>query len=53
MWWDLEDGNWLNAPGGLVRKDLSPKPAYERLRTLIRDEWGFSSRTLVPPVGPP
>ena len=41
VWWDLEDGNWLNAPGGLVRKDLSPKPAFHRLKELIKGEWWF------------
>lgn len=37
-WWDLVDGGWLNAPGGLLRRDLTPKPAFERLRQLIREE---------------
>jgi len=38
-WWDLADGHsWLPG-GGLVRKDLSPKPVYERLRRLIHQEW--------------
>ena len=28
-WWDFSDSNaWLNAPSGLVRKDMTPKPAY-------------------------
>src|SRR5690606_3235023 len=27
-WWDISDGAWLNAPAGLLRRDLSPKPAY-------------------------
>jgi endo-1,4-beta-xylanase len=38
-WWDLTDGCWKNAPAGLVRRDLSPKPAYERLREMIWSEW--------------
>jgi endo-1,4-beta-xylanase len=38
-WWGLPDGGWLNAPSGLVRADGSPKPAYDALRRLIRDEW--------------
>jgi GH35 family endo-1,4-beta-xylanase len=38
-WWDLCDrGSWLEG-GGLLRKDLSPKPAYERLKELIWGEW--------------
>lgn len=39
-WWDFSDrGAWKGAPAGLVRADMSPKPAYERLRKLIKDEW--------------
>jgi endo-1,4-beta-xylanase len=39
-WWDLSDrGAWQSAPAGLLRYDMSPKPAYERLRELIRNRW--------------
>jgi len=39
-WWDLSDrGAWLGAPAGLVRKDMTPKPAYERLKSLIKKDW--------------
>jgi hypothetical protein len=38
-WWDLSDGGWLNAPGGLLRKDGSSKPAYDELQKLIKGEW--------------
>ena len=38
-WWDLSDGAWLNAPGGLLRKDHSCKPAYDELLKLIKGEW--------------
>lgn len=38
-WWDLSDGHWLNAPSGLLRKDGSPKPAYEELLRLVKGEW--------------
>jgi hypothetical protein len=35
------DGNWLKAPSGLLRADCSPKPAYQELRKLIKEEcWG-------------
>ncbi len=38
-WWDLQDGEWMGAPGGLLRTDLTPKPAYDRLLKLIRGTW--------------
>ena len=37
--WDFADGAWLGAPSGLIRKDNSVKPVYERLKKLIREEW--------------
>ena len=38
-WWDLcDNGSWLKG-GGMLRADLSPKPAYETLRKLIHEEW--------------
>lgn len=49
IWWDIADGQWLDAPSGLLRKDLTPKPAYRRLKELIRGEWWFQERAL--PVG--
>lgn len=37
--WDLcESRAWLEG-GGLLRKDLSPKPAYDALLRLVRREW--------------
>jgi GH35 family endo-1,4-beta-xylanase len=44
-WWDLSDyynagvGAWMGAPSGLLRKDMTPKPAYEILHKLIKKEW--------------
>jgi len=38
-WWSFLDGLWLKAPGGLLRTDLSVKPAYEELLRLIKGEW--------------
>lgn len=39
-WWDFSDsGAWLGAPSGLVRKDMSPKPAYEELMKRVKGEW--------------
>lgn len=38
-WWDLCDhGAWLQG-GGLLREDLTPKPAYDALKRLIHEEW--------------
>jgi len=39
-WWDFTDqGAWQSAPAGLVRDDMSPKPAYELLRSLVKGRW--------------
>jgi endo-1,4-beta-xylanase len=38
-WWDFSDGASLNAPSGLLRKDHSPKPAYNELVRLVKEEW--------------
>ncbi|GAF86444.1 unnamed protein product, partial [marine sediment metagenome] len=39
-WWDLSDRNaWQRAPAGLLRSDLSPKPAYDRLLDLVKKQW--------------
>ncbi|MCS6919638.1 MAG: endo-1,4-beta-xylanase [Fimbriimonadales bacterium] len=46
-WWDFADAYaWQGAPAGLLREDLTPKPAYERLRTLIREQWWTPRQTL-------
>ena len=41
-WWDMSDGAWLNAPAGLLRRDQSPKPAYDALLNLVKGEWWLS-----------
>jgi endo-1,4-beta-xylanase len=39
-WWDLSDrGAWKGAAAGLLRADMSAKPAYERLVDLVRRAW--------------
>lgn len=45
-WWDAVDGNWLNAPAGLLRRDGSSKPAYEELLKLVKGEWWISPLAL-------
>lgn len=39
-WWDFGDKKaWMHAPAGLLRRDMTPKPAYQTLMKLIKDEW--------------
>jgi GH35 family endo-1,4-beta-xylanase len=39
-WWDFADrGAWQRAAAGLLRRDLSPKPMYDRLVDLIKKTW--------------
>ena len=40
--WDFEDGAWLGAPSGLVRKDGSVKPAYEAMKQRVLKDWHTS-----------
>jgi GH35 family endo-1,4-beta-xylanase len=43
-WWDFTDQNaWQRAPAGLVRADMTPKPAYNELERLIKDQWWTKS----------
>ena len=38
-WWAFTDRNvWLEG-GGLLDEEYNPKPVYDRLRRLIREEW--------------
>ncbi len=46
-YWGLaDDGMWLGAPGGFVRKDGTPKPSYDTLRRLVKDEWWLAPTTM-------
>jgi len=39
-WWDFADlHSWKGAPAGFLRKDMSPKPAYDELMKLIKGKW--------------
>jgi len=39
-WWDFCDYHaWKKAPAGFLRKDMSPKPSYQTLRRLIKNDW--------------
>jgi GH35 family endo-1,4-beta-xylanase len=45
-WGITDDGSWLGAPAGLVRTDGTPKPAYDELRRLVKDEWWLAPTTV-------
>ncbi|MBN2303507.1 MAG: endo-1,4-beta-xylanase [Anaerolineae bacterium] len=45
--WGLRDGGWLNAPSGYLRRDLSPKPAYDALMNLVKGEWWLAPTKMV------
>ena len=46
-YWGLsDDGMWLGAPGGLVRKDGTPKPSYDALHGLVKGEWWLAPTTM-------
>ena len=38
-WTFSDDGAWLGAPAGFIRKDNSPKPVYGVLKRLIKGDW--------------
>jgi len=45
-WWDFTDQNaWQRAPAGLIREDMTPKPAYEELERLIKGKWWTKAET--------
>ncbi|MCG6568096.1 endo-1,4-beta-xylanase [Tessaracoccus sp. ZS01] len=46
-YWGISDVDaWLGAPAGLVRLDGTPKPAYDALRRLVKEEWWTPPATL-------
>jgi GH35 family endo-1,4-beta-xylanase len=40
-WWNLSDlGAWQEpATAGMLRRDMTPKPAYTALKKLVKEEW--------------
>jgi hypothetical protein len=44
-WWDFSDrGAWQGAAAGWLRKDMSPKPIYTKLHSLIKRDWWTRAR---------
>ena len=51
-WWDFTDQNaWQQAPAGLVRDDMTPKPAYNELKKLIKGKWWTQTEKKISPAG--
>jgi hypothetical protein len=51
-WWDFSDKNaWQGAPAGLVRSDMTPKPAYDELKRLIKGKWWTETTLTTGPDG--
>ncbi|MCR4411235.1 MAG: hypothetical protein NUV77_02280, partial [Thermoguttaceae bacterium] len=51
-WWDFSDRRaWQQAPAGFLRADMSPKPAYEALRKLIKGTWWTRAEVRTGPDG--
>jgi GH35 family endo-1,4-beta-xylanase len=47
-WWDFTDQYaWQRAPAGLLRDDMTPKPAYEELKRLIKGQWWTKTQATV------
>jgi endo-1,4-beta-xylanase len=44
-WGISDDGAWLGAPSGFVRRDGTPKPAYDALRGLVKGDWWLAPTT--------
>ncbi len=46
--WDFTDYNaWQGAPSGYIRKDMTPKPAYLKLKQLIKRKWWTTTKTVI------
>jgi len=51
-WWDFTDQDaWQRAPAGLVRADMTPKPAYQELQRLIKGAWWTQTEAEVNAAG--
>ena len=45
-WWDFSDRSaWQGAAAGFIRKDMSPKPVYDRMKQLIKGQWWTKAET--------
>ncbi len=45
IYFSLTDKNaWMGSPTGLLRKDMSPKPAYDKLHHLMKNKWNTRAK---------
>lgn len=50
--WDFTDYDaWQGAPAGYLRTDMTPKPAYDRLKALIKGDWWTKTKVSLTPDG--
>jgi len=51
-WWDFSDLRaWKGAPAGFVRRDMTPKPAYDELKKLVKGKWWTQTTLRTDPAG--
>lgn len=51
-WWDFSDrGAWQGAAAGFLRRDMTPKPVYDRLKQLIKGQWWTKADGVADPNG--
>ncbi len=51
-WWDFSDYHaWQGAPAGFLRTDMSPKPAFDELKKLVRGKWSTKAVLQTGPDG--
>lgn len=46
-WGFADEGSWLGAPSGFIRRDGTTKPAYDALHALVKEEWWLSPTQMV------
>ena len=44
-------GPWKGAPAGLIGADMTPKPAYQELMKLVKEEWWTELDAKTDPTG--
>lgn len=50
-WQFSDDGAWIGAPSGFIRKDNSLKPSYKLLKKLIKEDWSTNMSCMTDDYG--